>query len=141
MLFNTDGKVLDFDLLQNLVRQFGVNQLATTARTSGVIIDSRVVDFVRMKRRPFVAFVSWLSASLAFGGLVFLPLPFAGSGLAMGFTISPDGGLEEFDEFFFALASSSLRVANSASSLAIRFSSRSHLAQSFCLFASLRDRI
>ena len=81
---NPPGFEVDFDLLENLVGHFGVDQLTTTARTPGVIVDPGVVDFVGVKGSSLVALMSRLSASLAFGVRVVLGLGLCGVGLGIG---------------------------------------------------------
>ena len=71
MLLDPEGKVLDFDLLQNLVGDFGVGQ-DRHSRDNRCNSRRRVVEFGRLKRWPLVTGMSWLSTPFSFCGAAVL---------------------------------------------------------------------
>ena len=73
--------------------------------------------------------------------LLLLSCPLVATAVLRGFTISPDGGFDEFDEFFFALLNSSISCATLASSSATRFSSRSQFLQRDRFFLAAMKRL
>lgn len=103
MLFDADRNALHFDLLQDLVRHVRIDQLATTTRTSGVVVDPRVVDFVGLEGNSLVAWMARLPASLAFAGGTLSGLVRCGIGLGAGIYNVARGWLRGIRRVLFRL--------------------------------------
>ena len=113
MLGDDNGRVLDFDLLEDMGRFFGEFDGSAAMRTTGQSIVFDFIDLAGLEGRTLMALMSGLAAPFAF---LFLPDLSVSRG---GLTISLEGFLEELAEFLRALANSSAKRAISALRAAI----------------------